>query len=149
MEQVIYERANGTRRVQVQTTGPTKTEQSHKDHVDIHKIMRKYKQTGMLPKVFGSPIYGDFSSGIEFHEANNRIIAAREEFMRLPSEIRKRFENDPGKIMDYLLDENNREELIRMGLIAKQPKIEVQDPEDQKKQPSQNPKAPEGPQEAT
>ena len=42
---------------------------------------------------------------------------ARESFAMLPSSIRKRFDNDPGLLLAFLDDENNREEAFSLGLI--------------------------------
>jgi len=79
--------------------------------------MQKFRQTGLLPQVVGSPLYGDFSSSSDFLSAKLRVQEAENEFLKIPSEIRKRFDNDPGAMMDWLADPDNALEAADMGLI--------------------------------
>lgn len=113
------ERPNGRKRVQFKSNQPTKTEQSHENETNINKIIKRYQKTGMLPISNKTAMYGDFTGSIDYHEANNRIATAKTNFLALPSDLRKRFDNDPGKLLDFLQDENNRQEAIELGLIPK------------------------------
>lgn len=38
-------------------------------------------------------------------------------FEDLPSQIRSRFENRPDKFLDFVNDENNQQEMVKMGLL--------------------------------
>ncbi len=113
------ERENGSRRVQLQCDEPTVTEQAHKNHVDINTIVKKYQKTGELPGASGSGTYGDFDLAEDFHDAQNRLIAADEIFMNVPSDIRKRFGNDAGQFLEFVNDPENLVEAQEMGLVPK------------------------------
>jgi len=39
--------------------------------------------------------------------------------MALPSDVRKRFSNDPAELIDFLADKKNDEEAIKLGLKIK------------------------------
>ena len=46
----------------------------------------------------------------------NMVIAARESFMELPSAIRKRFDHDAGKFLEFVTNPDNADDLVEMGL---------------------------------
>ncbi len=94
----------------------TRTHQSGKDECDINKIMDKYVKTGTLDhqKEHGEN-YG-FATSIDLHQALSTIELANSMFNDLPSSIRTKFENDPGKFLDFVQDPSNKTELIKMGL---------------------------------
>lgn len=101
---------------------PTLTEQHHKKDCDINNIMAFYKKTGgLLPdtvSVPGKPFYGDFSGSADFYRAQQLLASAKESFAALPSDLRERFQNDPGKMLAFLEDEKNRSEAEKLGLIT-------------------------------
>lgn len=93
------------------------TEQHHKDECDINHIIAKYDKQGVITHINRIEAkFGDFRFG-EFHEIQNQVIQARGMFDELPSKIRSRFSNDPGKLLDFMSDAANREEAIQLGLI--------------------------------
>lgn len=96
------------------------TKQDMKDDCDINVIMKRYEKTGMVDHVSRyQGQYGDFEA-MEFHEAMNFVIEAQDMFMSLPSKIRARFGNDPGAFLEFVNDENNTDELRKMGLLKPQ-----------------------------
>jgi len=70
-----------------------------------------------VPAVGGEPSYGDFSMGLDFHEALNRVSEAESDFMKLPAPLRAHVENDPGLFLDLVFDPDRRGELEELGLI--------------------------------
>lgn len=96
------------------------TEQSHKDTCNINKIIRKYDKTGLIRHV--STIEAKFGSlsGDDFKTMVDRVMEARRMFNELPANVRKRFENDPGKLLEFMEDGANRQEAIDLGLIDQQ-----------------------------
>jgi len=93
------------------------TVQSEKDACDINVIVENFAKTGLLPGAAGVPAYGDFSEAtVSFQEAHNIVINAQNAFNALPAKIRKEFDNDPGKFLDFVDDPKNADELIKMGL---------------------------------
>ena len=122
----VITRTNGTRRVQRVPEGETKVEQSHKKSCDINDIMRRYQKTGLFPQRTDRPKYGNFIGTGDLHEAMNRVKEAQVEFLMLPSDIRSRFQNDPGLLLEFIGNEANREEAENLGLL---PRVESPPPE--------------------
>jgi phage internal scaffolding protein len=54
----------------------------------------------------------------------NKIKAADEAFMALPAKIRAKFDHDPNALLNYLQNEENRDEAIQIGLIDGKPVVE-------------------------
>jgi len=98
----------------------TLAQQHFKDECDINNILRQFNVTGLLPESTLSPRYGDFTGIVDYHSALNQVIAAEDEFMRLPAQTRARFNNDPAQLIDFLDKEENKNEAIKLGLV-KQP----------------------------
>jgi len=95
------------------------TQQHFKDECDINNILRQFNVTGLLPESALSPRYGDFTGISDYHSALNQVIAAENEFMALPAQIRSRFDNDPAKLIDFLDNSENLDEAIKLGLVTK------------------------------
>lgn len=94
------------------------TRQEFKDEADINTIMAQYMRTGELPKINEvAPQYLDVTD-MDFQTHMNAIREAQELFDALPSQVRNRFQNDPGEFIDFCGDSNNRPELARMGLLS-------------------------------
>ena len=74
-------------------------------------------RTGLLPHVNAAPDFSDVSESFDFREAMTFIVNTEERFADLPAKIRKRFGNDPARLMDFLAEPDNADEAIRMGLI--------------------------------
>lgn len=121
MKKTTKKRPNGSLRVMHGIEGPGRVEQCHRDLVDINSIMAKVKRGHMVPIRTGSPLFGDFTNGTTFHDMNNRILDAQDQFMTLPAAIRQEFQNDPGQLMDFLNNPENLDEAIEMGLLEPSP----------------------------
>lgn len=94
--------------------------QSFKEECDINTIMRNFEETGLLQNLAKrDPVYGDFSDPGTFHEAQNIVVVAKEQFAALPARIRERFNNDPANFLEFVYDESNIDELVKMGLATK------------------------------
>lgn len=97
----------------------TMTKQSFQDECDINTIMSKYQRTGLIEHVSNiQGAYGDFTNVQEYQLSLNQVIAAQEAFDQLPATMRERFANDPGRLMSFLEDDRNRDEAIKLGLVA-------------------------------
>lgn len=94
----------------------TLTTQAEKDECDINTIVARFGLTGELPTDLAMPVSADFTGFPDFHTAMNMVVAAQDEFMRVPADIRARFQNDPQMFMDFLGDEKNRDEAKKLGL---------------------------------
>lgn len=103
-------------RVQTPVTQPSMTKQSFKDECNINKIMDKFQRTGALNHYAKhAPDYGD-ATHTELADAMNIVANAETMFEELPASLRKKFENDPEKFLEFVQDEKNAEEMIKLGL---------------------------------
>lgn len=110
--------------------GPSMTVEYFKDECDINNIMKKFEETGQLPNMIKeNPQYGDFSDVPTYQEALHIVALAHEQFDALDAHVRKRFDNDPAKFLDFVNDPSNQEELVRLGLATKQDDVAVTTPD--------------------
>lgn len=106
----------------------TRTKQSMQAECDVNNIIKKFQVTGMLEhrnKYEGE--YGEFEA-IDFHEAMNIVAAAKEMFSSVPSDVRKRFNNDPGEFINFAADKANQEEIYKLGLAERPPQEPAEAP---------------------
>lgn len=96
-----------------------RTRQEFKEECDINTLIRRFGLGYEMPQGLRVPQYGDFSHISNYHEALNQIAAAGETFDLLPAHVRDRFQNDPGRFVDFCLDSKNRDELVSLGLAPK------------------------------
>lgn len=98
-------------------------EQSHKDEVDINKIIRRHgvdmiQKTALLRS---SDYTFDDVTGNDFTEALHKIMKAKASFESLPSAVRKEFDNNPARFLDFIQNPDNAGRLVEMGLAAPPP----------------------------
>ena len=100
------------------TTGESLTQQHFKEECDVINIIKRHDRNGIIEHVQrGQARYGDFSEVADYREALDLVRDAQEEFMSVPSDIRKKFDNDPGKFYEFVSNPDNKEELKQMGFI--------------------------------
>lgn len=97
--------------------------QSAAEEANINTIVRRFGLTGQMPAQVAMPRSGDFTNVPDFHTAMNLIRQAEEGFMQVPADVRARFGNDPQRFMDFLEDDGNREEAIKLGLLKSVPVV--------------------------
>lgn len=103
--------------VQLDAGGETRTKQSFKKECDINVIMAKYQKTGAITHFNKHQHNYGMADGQTFQDAMNLVCEAQEMFNDLPSSIRTRFGNDPAAFLDFVQNEDNADEMARMGLI--------------------------------
>jgi len=98
--------------------GISMTQQSLANEADINLIMAKARKTGQMPLPMSDrqAQYRDFTNVESYQDAQNYIILANEEFMKLPASIRTYFDNDPNNLIAFIQDPDNEEESIKIGL---------------------------------
>lgn len=109
-------------------TGEGLTEQHHGPACDINNIIKNFTRgtdTDHVMRV--EPTYGDFSTGEDFLDAQLRLKQAEESFMQLDARIRKRFDNNPANLLDFVADKGNYDEAVRLGLVTPKPITPVED----------------------
>lgn len=107
------------RRVEIVFPLVGRTKPEFQKDADIKNILKRYEKTGQVPGNPRVPLTGDFSSVPDFQAAMELIARAKEQFESLPAEIRSRFANDPTVFLDFMSKEENKEEAIKLGILAK------------------------------
>lgn len=91
---------------------------------DINTIVERHRVTGVYTTGHVSErvaMYGDFT-GIHNMSYDDQLMAiqdAHEVFMRIPAQIRARFDNSPQKLIDWVTNPENKAEAQKIGLLPK------------------------------
>lgn len=102
-------------------TDESLAKQEYKEECDINTIIERFGLAYQTPAGTRMPQYGDFTGLESYHDAMNAIAQAGESFDLLPATLRARFQNDPGQFVDFCLNDANRDEAIKLGLVAVPP----------------------------
>ncbi len=95
-----------------------RTKQQFKNECDINNIMAKYQKTGALEHVATHQLNYGFAQSIDFNEAMQITTRAEQMFADLPSTLRTKFHGDPGEYLDFVADESNKPEMLKLGLLS-------------------------------
>lgn len=120
-----YDRNAVSRETALVCKDASRTKQSFKDETDINNIVRRFGLTGELPTSLKVPTYEDFSAVVDFQSAMNIVIRAEKAFAEMPADVRRRFDNDPGKFMAFVHDDANKDEARKLGLLVPEPSAPV------------------------
>lgn len=90
---------------------------------DIHYLysnMLKFGTAypGRLTKPARTPQFVQSVAPSDLASAMDIVIKAREQFDQLPVEVRDRFNYNPYRFMEYVTNDKNKEELVKMGLAT-------------------------------
>lgn len=105
---------------------PSRTAQEFRDECDINTILKRFGITGELPQGLVAPTFGDFTGVDDYQSALNAVLNAKDDFMMLPADIRKHFDNNPQQFVAFCSDPANAEQAKAWGLITP---FEVPEPE--------------------
>lgn len=110
------------RRVPTYCSGELVTKQSHKAECDINNILSQFKQTGIITHISNQPpVYADLPDSLDYQQSMNTIISADDAFARLPSVVRRYFNNSPEELLLALSDPAMRPKLIELGVLEPKP----------------------------
>lgn len=98
-------------------TGPGKTEQSHKKDTDMNYILRGYQKTGLIRHAKEHAGKYDDIAVQDFQEAIFIVTNAQRQFDELPSNIRKRFGNNPAEFLEFVQNPENKAEMQTLGIL--------------------------------
>lgn len=98
--------------------GPSMTRQEFTDECDVNAIMARYEKGGIWPMQPNGvePVYYDFTDMPDLQGALAGMIEAETAFMRLPAIVRKEFDNDALRFVEFASDGNNVAKLREWGL---------------------------------
>lgn len=93
----------------------SRTKESFAREANVNFIVDRYRQTGAAEHLrVHEGSYGEFNE-IDYHTALNAVTKAQQMFDSLPSDVRSRFDNDPGAFVDFATAEENIPEMRDMG----------------------------------
>lgn len=109
-------------RVRTFFEGESLTNQADKKACDINNILKKAERTGVIEHLNAhAGQYGDFTTAEDYKASLDQILNAQDMFMSLPSNIRKKFDNDPAEFLAFVDDPANQEEMVSLGLAEPLP----------------------------
>lgn len=102
---------------------PSLTRQEFADECDINKLMAQYEKTGFLPSHSNplEPRYLDVSDVPDLMQAHAVLTEATASFMSLPATVRRDFDNDPIKFINFAENPENIEKLREWKLAPPAP----------------------------
>lgn len=111
-------------------TEPSLTHQSFRRECDVNYIIQRFRKIygGDFLEVYKNHTggsYGDFTAVVDYQSAIEQVRRADAMFDALPSNLRSKFDNDPGKFLDFCQNPANLEQMREMGLAKKAPVSDV------------------------
>lgn len=85
----------------IDTGDETIVQQHFAEEVDINTIVRRFGMTAAMPAGVPGGIFGDFTGVTDYESAVAAIDRAKSGFMALPPDVRERFGNNPGNLIEY------------------------------------------------
>ena len=98
------------------TVGESRTDPIFHEDLKIQNMIKKYDTAGYLQTTDRHPQYTDFTGVNDLHSAMETVRNAQEDFQKVPSYIRERFDNDPKLFFEFAKDPENHQELMDLGL---------------------------------
>lgn len=121
----IEKRKDGSVRVTTINVEPSRTKQEFAEQANANWLMKRFGYN-QLPDPGQN--YHDLTQLPDLHEALETVRRATESFSTLPSTVRLRFQNDPNELINFLHNDDNRDEAIKLGLINPKP-VPAEDPQ--------------------
>lgn len=100
---------------------PSMTKQSFVAECDINNIVKDFTTHGMVTHINEKAAQGafiDLPDQIDYQASLEIARSAQQAFDALPAQIRKRFDNDPAKFLDFMHDPKSQDEAIALGLAV-------------------------------
>lgn len=101
---------------------PSLAQEHFKDECDVNSIIARYTRTGVIPEHLtksAEGVYGDFSEVGDFTDMQNKVLAANESFAALPSDVRRRFNENPAELIAFVRNKDNYDEAVKLGIVNK------------------------------
>nr|AVQ10212.1 portal protein [Gokushovirinae environmental samples] len=98
--------------------GPSMTRQEFSEECDVNAIVARFEKVGVWPMQPNGvePVYYDFVDMPDLQGALTHMIAAEEAFMKLPAVVRKEFDNDAMRFVEFAQSRDNVPKLREWGL---------------------------------
>lgn len=112
-------------------SGPSMTRQEFAADCDINTLMERYQNEdiGAIMRRSQEPVYVDFvNMPGDLMETMQALQEAETAFMTLPAVVRREFDNDPVRFVDFASDVNNLPKMREWGLAPPPPQEVVAAP---------------------
>lgn len=108
------------RDISLDCSTPQLTDQSDLKSSDINNIVNQFLRTGVLPNTREQRAnYLDTTQQpTSLAEVYDIARRANDAFLDLPAEVRKMMDNDPANLEQFVQDEQNKDLLLKHGLIV-------------------------------
>mgnify|MGYP004417260402 CR=1 FL=1 len=113
------------------------TKQDFAEEANINNLVARHLGGGtferprgvplQMPGASRQPIFGDFSSSMDYQSQLDRLNDARQAFMDLPARFRGRFNNNPRDLIRWLEDPKNHEQARKYGLLPSEDPLDGKD----------------------
>lgn len=137
-------RENGTLRVATIDFDKTMTQQSAKDECDVNLIVQRHG-AGIInygPTAYAVPHinkktgqYMDTTHAPTYLEALQTVVDAQTMFDALPAKLRKKFDNEPTQLLQFIDDPKNYDECVQLGIYNPKPKPQTPNEPNSQSQP--------------
>lgn len=98
---------------------PSLTRQEFAEECDINTLMERYEKSGVISHVNrAQPIYMDMTDLPDLREGLDIMREATTAFMALPAKVRREFDHDPVKFVEFAGNKDNLERMREWGLAA-------------------------------
>lgn len=102
----------------------SRTKQMFREGTRIDNVLKRYATAGvdsaMAPWLFAQNMANapfGIDQGKDYHAQLSAVTKVRQYFEALPAKVRARFGNDPSQLLDFLGDDRNRDEAVKLGLV--------------------------------
>lgn len=102
--------------------GTSMTNEADRDGTDLNILIRRMTTQEIRERPPVNPAaYGDATHVFDLQDMLDQTAKARDLFMRLPATVRAKFDNAPAKLYDYLRNEDNYDEAVKLGILERAP----------------------------
>lgn len=106
--------------VKLDTGSDSFVQQHHAETCDMRVIISKFLKTGDQTVLNQrQKQYLDCTSASDYDTALQTVIDAQDAFYSLPAHVRERFNNDPSQLLEFVDNEDNLDEAIKLGLAER------------------------------
>lgn len=119
-----------------------RTDKDQAPHLNVNNIVKRYNDATMLPlarAAFGQ--YRDVVDAPSYEAGLNIVANANEMFAQLPSDVRKRFGNNPAEFLRAYDDPEQKAYLQKLGVLPPEAPTPTPEAEKASKKPSAKPEA--------
>lgn len=99
------------------TDGESKVRQCFKEEVEVTNILKRYRQTGLLPVNATKPVFADVADFTDYKTALDRVAELKRAARKLPREAREMLAENPQEFAKMISQDTTRENLERIGVL--------------------------------